>query len=70
MNIALCWFNSYLQSRQYCVKVNDTLSAATNLHMGVPQGSIIEPILFIMHTKDRNFSKKHGMSIHLYADDT
>ena len=44
---ALCWFNSYLQSRKYCIEVNDTLSAATNLHMGVPQGSIIGPILFI-----------------------
>ena len=68
---ALSWFASYLKFRKYCVKVKDTLSTTNSINMGVPQGSIIGPVLFIMYTKEiEEIAKKHKMSCHLYADDT
>jgi hypothetical protein len=70
-DFTLKWFSSYLSSRTQVVSLNDTLSSSCNLTCGVPQGSVLGPLLFTLYTTplgsviSRNFLKYH-----LYADDT
>ena len=67
----LAWFKSYLDDRSFTVTINKSRSRKCFLRIGVPQGSILGPILFILYTKELNFiAQRHGFSIHLYADDT
>jgi exonuclease III len=67
----LKWLESYLVNRSFKVIVNNSSSSSCCLEIGVPQGSILGPLLFIMYTKDlENIVTKYGFSIHLYADDT
>ena len=67
----LDWFRSYLEGRSFTVIIEKSKSKGCILKIGVPQGSILGPILFILYTKDLEFiARKHGLNIHLYADDT
>ena len=45
------WMQSYLQNRSFCVKIGDTFSSLLELLFGVPQGSLLGPILFILYIK-------------------
>lgn len=68
---ALEWFKSYLQNRAFCVKVDKALSVFLCLLFGVPQGSLLGPILFILYIKYlQKIASKYGLSIQLYADDS
>ena len=67
----LDWFKSYLGERSFTVVINRSRSSKCFLRIGVPQGSILGPILFILYTKElESIAKKHGFNIHLYADDS
>ena len=69
--VALQWMKSYLEGRSYCVKVGDTLSSVIGLLFGVPQGSLLGPILFILYIKAlQKIAQKYGLLIQLYADDS
>ena len=46
----LCWLSSYLNCRKQCVTVNKCKSDKVMLSCGVPQGSVLGPILFSMYT--------------------
>ena len=48
--LALGWFKSYLSGRTHLVKVGSTLSHHAVLQYGVPQGSVLRPILFSLYT--------------------
>ena len=68
---AIDWLQSYLQGRSFTVTVKNGTSDECQLEIGVPQGSILGPLLFIMYTKDlEQIVTNYGFSIHLYADDT
>lgn len=49
--IALSWFRSYLSDRTQRIKIDEYNSKPTNVIYGVPQGSVLGPVLFVMYTK-------------------
>ena len=65
---ALMHILSYLSNRKQCVRINDTYSEFENIIMGVPQGSILGPLLFILSIKDLFFFILIA-SVHNFADD-
>jgi hypothetical protein len=67
----LDWFVSYLFQRTQSIKIHDTCSAKMPLIYGVPQGSVLGPLLFTSYsTPLSNIISSHDCSHHLYADDT
>ena len=67
----LKWIDSYLSNRKQVVKVNKALSDVNELLYGVPQGSVLGPLLFTMYTAPLgDIISGFGITYHLYADDT
>jgi hypothetical protein len=60
---------NYLTNQTIRVKVNSTLSKKQKVTVGLPQGSSLAPLLFIMYTNDMSLLKLHSKSW-LFADDT
>ena len=67
---ALAWLRSYLSERHQNVVVDSTMSADYVLQCGVPQGSVLGPVLYWMYTRPVcDIVARHGMQYHCYADD-
>ena len=66
---ALSWYRSYLSDRTQSVKYYDTVSQAREVNIGVPQGSTLGPLLFILYINDMSNVLKHAYPI-IFADDT
>ena len=65
------WFAFYLSHRTQSVHHDGRFSARSTMRFGVPQGSVLEPLMFLLYTADiENYITHRGLSPHLYADDT
>lgn len=64
----LFWFNTYLQNRRQSVSVQGLNSGYLVIYKGVPQGSILGPLLFCLFINDLPKTCLHS-SIQFYADD-
>jgi len=67
----LMWFTSYLYGRTHYVRCNRSTSAPVLVICGVPQGSVLGPILFLVYTAELlRLIERHGLHPPGYADDT
>ena len=63
------WFESYLMKRRQSVAINGTMSETAFTKHGVPQGSVLGPLLFLIYINDLHTCIKHSTVRH-FADDT
>ncbi len=68
---ALDWIKSYISGRTQSVKIGEEYSKCVPLKYGVPQGSVLGPILFSAYSSPLgDIARKHRLDYHLFADDT
>ena len=65
------WFSSYLSDRIQSVSVHSHISLKASVYCGVPQGSVLGPILFVLYTTPLSaVIERHSTFHHSYADDS
>jgi hypothetical protein len=69
--VALEWFRSYLVGRSHVVQVSGISSNQAESMYGVPQGSVLGPVLFTMYMQPLgSVLRRHNMQYHMFADDS
>ena len=63
------WFKSYLSNHSQYVSINGYYSGLPTINCGVPQGSVLGPLLFLLYINDLNQTTKF-CKVHHFADDT
>ena len=63
------WFRSYLLDRKQTVQVGNKISDNETTLAGVPQGSVIGPLLFLIYVNDI-YKMSNKLKFYLFADDT
>ena len=64
----LSWFKDYLNNRKQCVTIANHISDIKSITSGVPQGSVLGPLLFLIYIND--IADSLSSICNLYADDT
>ena len=64
----LAWFKSYLSNRKQFCRVNGVISKTEGIDVGVPQGSCLGPLLFLIHINDLPQAVQNS-TVSMYADD-
>lgn len=64
------WFEAYLKNRKQRVIVEGEESSWNDVLSGIPQGSVMRPVLFVLYINDLPDMIKTNSDIYLYADDT
>ena len=67
-DVSISWFTNYLSNRQQRVVLDDVYSDWAAVHRGVPQGSVLGPLLFIIYMNDLPSVICHS-HLHQFADD-
>ena len=67
--VALDWFSSYLSNRKQYVHINGEPSQLENITCGVPQGSVLGPLIFLIYINDLPRISE-VLQFYLFADDT
>ena len=63
------WIKSFISNRHQCVRINSYLSPTLEILSGVPQGSVLGPILFNLFVNDLPDNFEHNVKVKLFADD-
>ena len=63
------WFKYYLSDRKQYVSIKNCSSSMTNITLGVPQGSVVGPVFFLLYFNDMYRSSNQMPFVH-FADDT
>ena len=63
------WFQNYLHNRTQFVKIGSSQSNAKTITCGIPQGSTLGPLLFLLYINDLPYCSKK-LSFRIFADDT
>ena len=67
----LDWIHSFVTNRTQSVSFAGTKYIWSIILCGVPQGSVLDPLLFILYAADViAIAQRHGFQVHSYADDT
>lgn len=66
---AVSWFSNYLSNRSQCIRHDDLCSDFVSIHKGVPQGSVLGPLLFTIYVNNLGQNVSNA-TFHFYADDT
>ena len=70
-DLALAWFKSYLSDRTHFVSIRGARSVTPSLSCGVPQGSVLGPILYMLYTSPLgDIVRQYNMGYNFYTDDT
>ena len=64
----ISWYKSYLQERYFVVNIEGSFSEEASLDCGVPQGSILGPLIFLLYVND--MAQAVDCDLYLYADDS